>query len=108
MLRSGELLAAHRDELFDLDGEHPRFEVPLKAAGDPTAAFRLHPRGGTLVCWSRAIQLPPTCNLAGTPSGRIKNPTPRKPRRVAHHSDGVGQAALPGLTPAPAMPYQKL
>jgi len=30
MLRSGELLAAHRDELFDLDGEHPRFEVPLK------------------------------------------------------------------------------
>jgi integrase len=30
MLRSGELLAAHRDELFDLDGETPRFEVPLK------------------------------------------------------------------------------
>jgi integrase len=30
MLRSGELLAAHRDELFDLDGENPRFEVPLK------------------------------------------------------------------------------
>ena len=30
MLRSGELLAAHRDELFDLDGEHPRFDVPLK------------------------------------------------------------------------------
>jgi len=30
MLRSAELLAAHRDELFDLDGEHPRFEVPLK------------------------------------------------------------------------------
>jgi integrase len=30
MLRSGELLAARRDELFDLDGEHPRFEVPLK------------------------------------------------------------------------------
>jgi integrase len=30
MLRSGELLAAHRDELFDLDGEYPRFDVPLK------------------------------------------------------------------------------
>jgi integrase len=30
MLRSGELLAAHRDELFDLDGDHPRFDVPLK------------------------------------------------------------------------------
>ncbi len=30
MLRSGELLAAHRDELRDLDGEQPRFDVPLK------------------------------------------------------------------------------
>ena len=30
MLRSGELLAAHRSELFDLDGENPRFDVPLK------------------------------------------------------------------------------
>jgi integrase len=30
MLRSGELLAARRDELFDLDGENPRFDVPLK------------------------------------------------------------------------------
>ena len=30
MLRSAELLAAHRDELFDLDGEHSRFDVPLK------------------------------------------------------------------------------
>ena len=30
MLRSGELLAAHRDELFDLDGDYPRFDVPLK------------------------------------------------------------------------------
>jgi integrase len=30
MLRSGELLAAHRDELVDLDGENPRFDVPLK------------------------------------------------------------------------------
>src|SRR5258708_5487912 len=30
MLRSGELLAAHRAELFDLDGDNPRFEVPLK------------------------------------------------------------------------------
>jgi integrase len=30
MLRSGELLAAHRDELFDLDGEFPRFDVPAK------------------------------------------------------------------------------
>jgi integrase len=30
MLRSGELLPAHLNELFDLDGEHPRFEVPLK------------------------------------------------------------------------------
>jgi integrase len=30
MLRSGELLGAHRNELFDLDGENPRFEVPLK------------------------------------------------------------------------------
>jgi hypothetical protein len=29
-LGSGELLAAHRDELFDLDGENPRFDVPLK------------------------------------------------------------------------------
>jgi integrase len=30
MLRSGELLATHRDELFDLDGDGARFEVPLK------------------------------------------------------------------------------
>jgi integrase len=30
MLRSGELLGARRDELFDLDGEHARFDVPLK------------------------------------------------------------------------------
>jgi integrase len=30
MLRSNELLGARRDELFDLDGEHPRFDVPLK------------------------------------------------------------------------------
>lgn len=30
MLRSAELLAAHRHELFDLEGEHPRFDVPLK------------------------------------------------------------------------------
>jgi integrase len=30
MLRSSELLSAHRSELFDLDGEHPRFDVPLK------------------------------------------------------------------------------
>ncbi|UGY16734.1 tyrosine-type recombinase/integrase [Bradyrhizobium septentrionale] len=30
MLRSGELLAAHRSELVDLDGELPRFDVPLK------------------------------------------------------------------------------
>ena len=30
MLRSAELLAAHRDELFDLDGEHPRFDVPQR------------------------------------------------------------------------------
>jgi hypothetical protein len=30
MLGSNELLGAHRDELFDLDGEHPRFDVPLK------------------------------------------------------------------------------
>src|SRR5246127_4206364 len=30
MLRSGELLAANRDELFDLDGDGARFEVPLK------------------------------------------------------------------------------
>jgi integrase len=30
MLRSGELLPTHRNELFDLDGENPRFEVPLK------------------------------------------------------------------------------
>ncbi|WP_456861907.1 tyrosine-type recombinase/integrase [Bradyrhizobium sp. USDA 4503] len=30
MLRSGELLGASRDELFDLDGEFPRFDVPLK------------------------------------------------------------------------------
>ena len=30
MLRSRELLGACRDELFDLDGENPRFDVPLK------------------------------------------------------------------------------
>src|ERR1700731_1242967 len=30
MLRSGELLAANRNELFDLDGDNPRFDVPLK------------------------------------------------------------------------------
>src|SRR6478609_3911700 len=30
MLRSGELLAAHRNELFDLGGDNPRFDVPLK------------------------------------------------------------------------------
>ena len=30
MLRSGELRGAHRDELFDLDGENRRFDVPLK------------------------------------------------------------------------------
>ena len=30
MLRSNELLGAHRTELFDFDGEHPRFDVPLK------------------------------------------------------------------------------
>nr|WP_245288334.1 site-specific integrase [Bradyrhizobium sp. Ec3.3] len=30
MLRSNELLGAHRNELFDLKGEHPRFDVPLK------------------------------------------------------------------------------
>jgi integrase len=30
MLRSGELLAAHRSELFDLDGDNSRFDVPLK------------------------------------------------------------------------------
>lgn len=30
MLRSRELLGAHRSELFDLDGMNPRFDVPLK------------------------------------------------------------------------------
>ncbi|MCK1641621.1 site-specific integrase [Bradyrhizobium sp. 157] len=30
MLRSAELLGAHRDELFDLDGDNPRFDVPLR------------------------------------------------------------------------------
>ncbi|MGY4289600.1 integrase [Bradyrhizobium sp. LM2.7] len=30
MLRSAELVAAHRDELFDLDGQMPRFDVPAK------------------------------------------------------------------------------
>ncbi|MGY3621003.1 tyrosine-type recombinase/integrase [Bradyrhizobium sp. USDA 10063] len=30
MLRSAELVAAHRDELFDLDGPMPRFDVPAK------------------------------------------------------------------------------
>lgn len=30
MLRSRELLGAHRAELFDLDGEFPRFDVPAK------------------------------------------------------------------------------
>jgi integrase len=30
MLRSGEVLAAHRDELSDLDGKNPRFDVPAK------------------------------------------------------------------------------
>ena len=44
MLRSSELLGAHRSELFDLDGEHPRFDVPAEAGQeaprDPAAAFR--------------------------------------------------------------------
>jgi hypothetical protein len=48
MLRSNELLGAHRDELFDLDGEHPRLDVPLrrvkKKTHDPAAA--IEPRGG--------------------------------------------------------------
>jgi integrase len=30
MLRSNELLGAHRSELFDLDDDHARFDVPLK------------------------------------------------------------------------------
>jgi integrase len=30
MLRSNELLGAHRSELFDLNGAHPRFDVPLR------------------------------------------------------------------------------
>src|SRR6478736_3633588 len=30
MLRSGELLGAHRSELVDPDGYNPRFDVPLK------------------------------------------------------------------------------
>jgi integrase len=30
MLRSNELLGARRDELFDLNGDNPRFDVPLK------------------------------------------------------------------------------
>src|SRR6478672_3871213 len=30
MLRSAELLGAQRSELFDLEGENPRFDVPLK------------------------------------------------------------------------------
>jgi integrase len=30
MLRSNELLGARRDELFDLDGDNPRLDVPLK------------------------------------------------------------------------------
>jgi integrase len=30
MLRSSELRSAHRDELFDLDGTMPRFDVPAK------------------------------------------------------------------------------
>jgi integrase len=30
MLRPGELLPARRDELFDLDGDNPRIDVPLK------------------------------------------------------------------------------
>jgi integrase len=30
MLRSKELRGASRDELFDLDGQYPRFDVPLK------------------------------------------------------------------------------
>jgi integrase len=30
MLRSVELLGARRSELFDLDGDNPRFDVPLK------------------------------------------------------------------------------
>ena len=28
MLRSKELRGARRDELFDLDGDNPRFDVP--------------------------------------------------------------------------------
>ncbi|MET4121367.1 integrase [Bradyrhizobium sp. JR4.1] len=30
MLRSREVLGAHRDELFDIKGKYPRFDVPLK------------------------------------------------------------------------------
>jgi integrase len=30
MLRSSEMLGAHRDELFDLDGANARFDVPLR------------------------------------------------------------------------------
>src|SRR5262249_24468118 len=30
MLRSAELLGAHREELFDLDGDKPRFDVALR------------------------------------------------------------------------------
>jgi integrase len=30
MLRSRELLGAHRSELIDLDGQEPRFDVPSK------------------------------------------------------------------------------
>jgi integrase len=30
MLRSGELLPIHVDEIIDLDGDHPRIDIPLK------------------------------------------------------------------------------
>ena len=40
MLRSGEMLAAHRDELFGLEGENSRFEVPLYSQGIVRSAIK--------------------------------------------------------------------
>jgi len=46
MLRSRELLGARRDELFDLDGDNPRFNVPglMKEAVPQSSLRRMHHR----------------------------------------------------------------
>lgn len=46
MPRSNELLSAHRGELFDLDGEHPRFDVPLRRVKKRRLTASVIPSGG--------------------------------------------------------------